>query len=49
MKRWTGTTARAVQAGPAGVEPSRAAEEAGGTRGGRIPLRDAFIQHRLLT
>ncbi|XP_069920231.1 E3 ubiquitin-protein ligase ZNF598 isoform X8 [Oryctolagus cuniculus] len=32
-RRWTGTTARAEQAGPVGAEPSRAAEEAGGTRG----------------
>lgn len=35
-RSWTGTTARAARAGPAVVEPSRAAEEAGGTRGGRI-------------
>lgn len=46
-RRWTGTTARVVQAGPAVAEPSRAAGEAGGTRGGRIREPLAFSWHHL--
>jgi hypothetical protein len=41
-RRWTGTIARAELAGPAGVEPSRTAGEAGGTRGGRICIPLTF-------
>lgn len=46
-RRWTGTTARAELAGPAGVEPSRTAGEAGGTRGGRICMPLTFSWHHL--
>lgn len=41
-RSWTGTAARAARAGPAVAEPSRAAEEAGGTRGGRIHVPPAL-------
>lgn len=46
-RRWTDTTARAEPAGPAGVEPSRTAGEAGGTRGGRIYIPLTFSWHHL--
>lgn len=46
-RRWTGTTARVELAGPAGVEPSRTAGEAGGTRGGRICIPLTFSWHHL--
>lgn len=45
MRRWTGITARAEQAGPVAVDPSRAAEEAGGTRGGKICMLLTFSWH----